>query len=472
MSKLLLSKHYQNLLVLILVALLGVFAVTGYNAINSIVSEQSRIQQEAISPVYSLVNKELLKPLHIAETFSETITFEQILDTDDIDQSQIISRLRNMQKRLDLIFFVALEKQRIQLMSDGRSFDLIEGEVYWYFEALQNPNKIIPDLGQVGDVHLFFDVRIFNDKGEFLGFVGVGKRIKSFLDTFAEYKAAHGYDFLFVNENDQVILTSIPDLVVTDEFIPDLASLSWVQDQNLDIYALNNEVVAINEKDYLINEMSIDQLNWRLMLLVPMEQRQEQLTRAFIVNAIVVSAIIIVILSVIFFVFVSYKRKLEADLQVDSLTGLYNRAFAQRAYQKHSRNNLSICVAMMDLDHFKSINDTYGHAAGDAVLQEAARVLKSVFRVNDTVCRWGGEEFVLLIPSLPIENSKELIERAREKIEEVSVEYNGKVIQFTASFGVANGSATSQLSALLNKADEALYLSKNTGRNKVTLSSD
>lgn len=103
MFKALVGKHYQSLLILILITLLSVFAVTGYVAINNIVSEQSRIQQQAVSPVYSLVNRELLKPLHIAETFAETITFEQILNN-DVDESFLLAQLARMEERLGLIF--------------------------------------------------------------------------------------------------------------------------------------------------------------------------------------------------------------------------------------------------------------------------------------------------------------------------------------------------------------------------------
>ncbi|WP_051275269.1 sensor domain-containing diguanylate cyclase [Aestuariibacter salexigens] len=469
MLKALVGKNTQSLLILILLSVLAVFAVTGYIAINNIVSEQSRIQQQAISPVYSLVNRELLKPLHIAETFAETITFDQLLDSDEVDEAFILEQLSRMEQRLKLTFFVALEKQRKQLMSNGRQFDLIEGKVYWYFEALKTEKKILADLGQVGDVHLFFDVKIYNDDGEFLGFVGVGKRIKSFVESFASYKKQYGYDFLFVNELDQVILSSLPDLIVTDEYIPDLNSLPWFTDSNVNLQDLDSIIVELNDEDVLISEISIPQLNWRLLLLTPLERRQAKLTHTFAINAGLASSAIIVVITVLFFSFIGYKRYLEKRMEVDALTGLANRNYLQRRYHQLKHRTSSVCIVMVDLDHFKKINDTYGHNAGDAVLREAAHILTSMLRTDDTVCRWGGEEFVLMIHNLPADKCLSLINRAREHIAAHPVIFEDDTIQFTASFGVSVGTPDEQFSKHLANADVALYESKKNGRNQATV---
>ncbi|MDM7860853.1 diguanylate cyclase [Alteromonas sp. ASW11-36] len=466
------NKYYQNLLIVILISLLAVFAVTCFIAINNIVSEQSKIQQQSVSPVYALVNRELLKPLHIAETFAETITFNGLLDGGAVDQDLILEQLARMEKRLNLTFFVALENERVQLMSNGRQFDLIEGQVYWYFEALKSDNRILADLGQVGDVHLFFDVRIYSDDGDFLGFVGVGKRIKHFVDTFASYKETYNYDFLFVNENDQVILTSLPDLVVTDEFIPSLASLAWFEDGQMNLQNLDSQIVEHDGLDTLITEIQIPQLNWRLLLLVPLAERQAKLTRTFVVNAVLASTVIIVTLSIMFFLFVTYKRHLEKKLEIDNLTGLVNRSYLHRRFNRLHTTSTDLCVAIVDLDHFKQVNDNYGHNAGDLVLRQVANILTSVLRADDTVCRWGGEEFVLMLPNTSADNCMALLERARLKFVETPVVFAGNTIEYSASFGIVAGNSKDQLSKLLGNADVALYESKRQGRNRVTLYSE
>ena len=462
-----LTRQYQSLLILILITMLAVFAVTGYVAINNIVSEQSRIQQRSISPVYSLVNRELLEPLHIATTFAETITLGPLLQ-EPVNPDDILTQLARMQQRLDLTFFVALEKQRKQLLSDGRQFDLIEGKVFWYFQALESDKTILADLGQVGDVHLYFDVKIFDDNGGLLGIVGVGKRIKSFVESFAQYKQQFGHDFMFVNETNQIILTSLPNLQVTGEIIPELHNLPGLKDTGLDITNLDSEIISLNAHDVLVSEIGIPQLNWRLLLLTPLESRQAKLTKTFAINAALASSGIIVLITAMFMGFVAYKRHLEKSVEIDELTGLANRRYLQRHYQELKHRAKSVCLVVVDLDHFKKVNDTFGHNAGDKVLQETGKILSAMLRADDTVCRWGGEEFVMLIHDLPEDRCVSLIERAREALAAQSIQYDGRDISFTASFGFSMGKPTEQLSKLLANADVALYESKKQGRNQAS----
>ncbi|MEO1576829.1 MAG: hypothetical protein AAFU65_17925, partial [Pseudomonadota bacterium] len=228
MSKL--SNSSQRFTIALLLSLGLALFYAAYTAIDSTVAEQSRVQQQAVSPVYELVNDELLKPLYIAETFAKSIDYTADLSTGEFDERALLEHLAKMQRELDLVFFVASEQTRTQYLSNGRTLELVEGGVAWYFEAKAEGRDFFADLGQVGDVHLYFDVRVNGSQGEFAGYVGVGKRLKNFLVTFDKYKARYGYDFLFVNERNEIMLTSFPDLVVTDAYIPTLASLDWFGD--------------------------------------------------------------------------------------------------------------------------------------------------------------------------------------------------------------------------------------------------
>ena len=123
---------------------------------------------------------------------------------------------------------------------------------------------------------------------------------------------------------------------------------------------------------------------------------------------------------------------------------------------------------MIDLDHFKRINDTYGHARGDLVLQKMAAVCKSLVRAPDIFSRFGGEEFILAMPETTLENALLVAERLRKAIEALKNEFEG--ISITASMGVSSTIAEAGLTldALIDRADEAMYLSKRAGRNRVT----
>jgi len=165
-------------------------------------------------------------------------------------------------------------------------------------------------------------------------------------------------------------------------------------------------------------------------------------------------------------------RIVEHQALVDGLTGLANRRRSESALDEEivraSRLGSDLTVAILDLDHFKEVNDRYGHAAGDSVLKELALVLTSSLREIDTAGRWGGEEFALILPGTDIAGGARLCERIRQALAERQIPAEGgMMVSVTASFGVAGFANTGSRERLLVAADEALYRAKRGGRNRV-----
>jgi diguanylate cyclase (GGDEF)-like protein len=154
---------------------------------------------------------------------------------------------------------------------------------------------------------------------------------------------------------------------------------------------------------------------------------------------------------------------------VDSLTGLWNRAaileLLVRELARGDRDGADVAVVMGDLDHFKNVNDTYGHAAGDRVLAETAQRLRTVVRAYDAVGRYGGEEFLIVLPKCDLEAAARQAERLRTEVAAVPIEFEGQQIAVTISLGVAAGRCA--VEELVRAADEALYAAKRAGRNRV-----
>jgi diguanylate cyclase (GGDEF)-like protein len=154
----------------------------------------------------------------------------------------------------------------------------------------------------------------------------------------------------------------------------------------------------------------------------------------------------------------------------DELTGVNNRRRFGEDLNLHAalaaRHGLPLSLIMLDVDHFKQYNDTYGHLAGDDVLRTIATILRTEVREHDLVARYGGEEFVLLLPSTGPEAATEVAERLRKAISKGT----WNMVQLTASFGVATTDPSHMITVeeLIAQADEALYYSKNAGRNRVT----
>ncbi|HUL56216.1 MAG TPA: diguanylate cyclase, partial [Usitatibacter sp.] len=156
----------------------------------------------------------------------------------------------------------------------------------------------------------------------------------------------------------------------------------------------------------------------------------------------------------------------------DGLTGALNRRAAQErldeAFELSRRHGSPLAVFFLDIDHFKSINDTYGHAAGDAVLIAVSQRIASQLRASDVVGRWGGEEFVALLPGASPEIARAMGERIRRAIEAEPVIVEDARVAVTVSVGVAMLDASNKDSAdLVHLADEALYRAKEKGRNRV-----
>ncbi len=163
----------------------------------------------------------------------------------------------------------------------------------------------------------------------------------------------------------------------------------------------------------------------------------------------------------------------------DVLTGWNNRRYLQvrlvEELAQARRDASTLVCLMLDIDHFKSVNDTYGHAAGDAVLRELAQRIESQVRVSDIAARYGGEEFVVLLPGAELESGKLLAERIREAVSATPIEIgSGKSVTITASIGIASiapGRDVDDLKttgdSLLARADVALYSAKSAGRDRV-----
>lgn len=166
-------------------------------------------------------------------------------------------------------------------------------------------------------------------------------------------------------------------------------------------------------------------------------------------------------------------RHLEELAYLDALTGLANRRFLQATIEariaERGRYGWPFGIIMMDVDHFKSVNDTYGHEVGDKVLQTVARTLRSATRSYDVVGRWGGEEFLAVVANATDDDLASVAERYRALVESSDVPLDGMSLRVTISAGAAVAQDTDDASSAVERADRLLYMSKANGRNRVTV---
>jgi diguanylate cyclase (GGDEF)-like protein len=169
----------------------------------------------------------------------------------------------------------------------------------------------------------------------------------------------------------------------------------------------------------------------------------------------------------------AHKEAKEAAME-DQLTGLHNRRaffeFGNRLLQQSRRSEAPLALIMLDLDHFKQINDTYGHQIGDEVLRKVGEVIRLRTRESDISARIGGEEFALLLPEATTDEALDMADRLKGLMSESAVQTRDTLLTATASFGVAGlGPGDTDLDSLIARADAAMYRSKKDGRDQVRL---
>ncbi|MBZ2167209.1 GGDEF domain-containing protein [Marinobacter sp. F4216] len=168
---------------------------------------------------------------------------------------------------------------------------------------------------------------------------------------------------------------------------------------------------------------------------------------------------------------ISLASKFEYAAKHDTLTGLANRREAvaqlEQEFARYRRNARTFAILLMDIDLFKSVNDTHGHHIGDQVIVLVAQTLRDQCRKIDTIARWGGEEYLVVLPETETGEALQMAERIRKQIATSSIDVDGKPVAATISVGVASIHPSESIDSLLQRADEALYKAKSLGRNRV-----
>ena len=159
----------------------------------------------------------------------------------------------------------------------------------------------------------------------------------------------------------------------------------------------------------------------------------------------------------------------------DNLTNLFNRhkgwEILEYEISRAKRYQRPFSIILLDIDSFKNINDTYGHLAGDLILKAVAEMARETVRTVDNLIRWGGEEFVVLLPDTELDAAMQVAERLRDVIAKASIQVPNAELNITASFGVAGTDEnTPDIETLLARADQAMYIAKYLGRNRVAMS--
>ncbi len=211
-----------------------------------------------------------------------------------------------------------------------------------------------------------------------------------------------------------------------------------------------------------------------LVVITEFAFHQEQMPYQHAADLMITGAVEWVVFTVISSFRIKVARlitELEHLALTDPLTKIYNRRYLdlymEKAIPLSQRREDPMTLIMFDIDHFKTINDTYGHNAGDMVLKKVTRVIEGIIRDSDVFVRTGGEEFIIVLPNAPLEKGIKFAERIRKTVEGTKIVYKGKRILVTISLGITAYIKGQDLNQFIEKADQGLYRAKETGRNRV-----
>ena len=228
----------------------------------------------------------------------------------------------------------------------------------------------------------------------------------------------------------------------------------------------------IGNNSYL-NSRLVPEFDWYLIVEQSDAASEQRLDNTLINNLALSGAIMILVLLAAHFTLRSYQRKLEQMATTDQLTGAANRHLFESIFEHMSKSlpryARPVSLITIDIDHFKQVNDTHGHNAGDMVLQAVAMVIKENIRDSDALCRWGGEEFVLLLDRCTADEALILAGKISNAVKNHNVAIGRQTIQVTLSMGVTQYHSGEPLERMIARADAALYEAKESGRDRVVL---
>ncbi len=425
--------------------------------------------------IYSEIQRDLLKPISISTMMAKDTFVRDWVINGEGTQKDIIHYLKEVKQSYGAItsFFIS-EKTRLYYHPSGilKKVEPSDDQDKWYFRFRDFTSdyevNVDTDTADRSSLTIFINHKVFDYAGGYIGAIGVGLSVDSVQSLIESYKQRYDRQVFFINK--EGIVTLHGSSYGEEKDIHKINGLSSIADKILDSER-SSLVYKKNSENIYLNSRFIPEFNWYLIVSQQEKEAEIRIQNILITNLAVSLAASIVIVFLVNLIISGYQKNLETMATTDKLTGaasrqIFNSLFNQ-ALSHSKRNQRLLSVIMLDIDYFKKINDEHGHPAGDRVLKVFVATIKNSIRESDTLFRWGGEEFLILLPDTNMEAARTLAEKIRLTVADMAVTFSGEVISATTSAGVASITDTDTADALITRADKALYSAKENGRNRV-----
>lgn len=431
-----------------------------------------------IDHLYAEIRKELARPVFVASMMaSDTFLRDWVLEGER-EMGRVIRYLGEIQRRhgATISFFVS-ERSRKYYDPDGILKKIQEGTSRdrWYFRLRERPElfeiNLDYDLAHRDDLTFFINHRVVDYDGHFLGATGVGFAVESLHGLMELYQTRYGRTIYFVDPQGTILLTARHSPLMGQD-IRHVEGLGSLTPSPLASPGGTYEYRR-NGANHLLNVRFLPELGWYLFVEKEEDGALLPLRRTLYLNFAVGTAVTLLVLLAVTWTLNRYQGRLELMATTDKLTGLTNRqAFdplMARILAQSRREGTRLTALLVDIDNFKRINDRWGHLAGDETLRQMARQLRETLGPSALICRWGGEEFLILLPEEGLSSGVLRGEALRRAVEDHPVIFGNARIFLTVSVGVTPFQSEDSEEDLLSRVDRALYQAKDSGRNQVAV---
>jgi diguanylate cyclase (GGDEF)-like protein len=429
------------------------------------------------SNIYSEIQKDLVRPVLISSTMAHDTFVRDWVLRGEADPAEMARYLREVKERHGAFssFFVS-EKTGNYYTGDGvfKQVRPDEPRDAWYYRVRDLKDdyeiNVDPDLANRDALTIFINYRVFDFAGNYIGATGIGLTVDAVRELVATYQRRFNRTVYFADVHGKIVLfggQSGRDLDLRKS-----EGIAPLVDRILQERSGSYTFVAGGDS-HILNVNYLPELKWYLFV----EQNEDlallQIRRTLLLNLVISLLVTVVVIVLTHLALRSYHRRIETMATTDKLTGLLNRhAFAillERQMVTLRRAPAPMSLLLLDIDHFKKINDHYGHRAGDQMLVGLAGLLRSQLRESDLPVRWGGEEFLILLPDCDQQEASRVAEKLRVRVAEASLSLQYPDFRITISIGVSQFDGAESADRLISRADKALYAAKDSGRNAVCL---
>jgi diguanylate cyclase (GGDEF)-like protein len=426
--------------------------------------------------IYSEIQKDLVRPIVISSMMASDTFLRDWVIAGEQDVDKMIRYLREVKQRYNAFtsFFVS-DASRIYYQTEGVLKQVREDDPRdaWYFRVrkmnTQYEINMDPDLANKDALTIFINYRVHDYAGRYIGATGVGLTVDAVRMLINEYQERYQRSIYFVDRKGGIPLFG-SDKTEGGSTIHEVEGLGEVAPRILQEGAGTFQY-RNGGRNTLLNVRFIPELNWYLFVERVEDEALQDIRNTLYLNLAICVLITAIVLLATSFTINRYQGRLEAMATTDKLTGLANRqAFdllVPQAISESRRSRTPLVAMLIDIDHFKDINDRLGHLAGDGVIRDIAAVIRSALRKSDIVCRWGGEEFLVVARGSDAVHGQALAEKIRSTVENTVIRYGEHTIRVTISLGIASHISGETPDQLIGRADDALYAAKSRGRNTV-----